>query len=256
MENKIETWTEEKIRRRTFFSFAAFAVLGASGVGAWRWFRGQAKTDKRLSALSRKVLNFNEKVNTQLFNEGQLAPVYPKSMAALKPRSNGKDGLRTPINLDEWRLQVDGLNGTDKIAFTIADIKTLPKQELIFDFKCVEGWNQIVHYGGVKFSDFLEKYNLGINPETKKPFQYVGLTTPDGKYYVGVDMKSILHSQTLLAFELNGQPLSDKHGSPLRLITPLKYGVKNLKRIGRLFFSDTPPPDFWHRQGYDYDLAL
>ncbi len=252
MKNQTENWTEEKIKRRTFFSFAAFAALGLSGVGAWRWFRNQPKTDKRLSALNRKALAFNEKVNAKLFDPSHLAPTYPKSMASTKPRANGKDGLRTAINLDEWQLNIDGF---DK-SISMNDIKSLPKQELVFELKCVEGWSQIVHYGGVRFADFIEKYSLGINPDTKKLFQYIGLATPDGKYYVGMDMKSMLHSQTLLAFELNGQPLPDKHGAPLRLITPLKYGVKNLKCIGRLFFSETPPPDFWHRQGYDYDLAL
>jgi DMSO/TMAO reductase YedYZ molybdopterin-dependent catalytic subunit len=252
MKNQTENWTEEKIKRRTFFSFAAFVAVGASGVGAWRWFKNLPKTDNRLSPLSRKVLAFNEKLNAKLFDPNHLAPTYPVSMASTKPRANGKDGLKTPINLDEWQLKIDGF---DKM-IQLNDIKTLPKQELIFEFKCVEGWSQIVHYGGVRFSDFLEKYKLGINPDTQKLFQYVGLATPDGKYYVGMDMKSMLHSQTLLAFELNGQPLPDKHGAPLRLITPLKYGVKNLKRIGRLFFSETPPSDYWHRQGYDYDLAL
>ncbi len=252
MKNQTENVTEENIRRRTFLSFAAFAALGAGGVGAWRWFRNQPKTDKRLSALNRKVLDFNEKVNNKLFDPNHLAPTYPVSMASIKPRANGKDGLKTPLNIDEWRLNIDGFDKT----ITLNDIKALSKQELIFEFKCVEGWSQIVHYGGVRFSDFLKKYNLGINPDTNEPFKYVGLATPDGKYYVGIDMKTVLHSQTLLAFELNGQPLPDKHGAPLRLITPLKYGVKNLKRIGRLFFSETPPPDYWHRQGYDYDLAL
>ncbi len=252
MKNQTENWTEENIKRRTFLSFAAFAALGAGGVGAWRWFRNQPKTDKRLSALNRKVLDFNEKVNNKLFDPSHLAPTYPVSMAATKPRANGKDGLKTPLNLDEWQLKIDGLTDIIKIN----DITILPKQELVFEFKCVEGWSQIVHYGGVRFSDFLKKYNLGINPDTNEPFKYVGLATPDGKYYVGIDMKTALHSQTLLAFELNGQPLPDKHGAPLRLITPLKYGVKSLKRIGRLFFSETLPPDYWHRQGYDYDLAL
>jgi DMSO/TMAO reductase YedYZ molybdopterin-dependent catalytic subunit len=55
---------------------------------------------------------------------------------------------------------------------------------------------------------------------------------------------------------MNGKELTPEHGAPLRLIIPTKYGIKNLKRIGRMFFSDTPPRDYWHEQGYDYDAAL
>ena len=45
-------------------------------------------------------------------------------------------------------------------------------------------------------------------------------------------------------------------GYPLRLIIPVKYGIKNIKRIGTIFFSDTRPKDYWYERGYDYDAAL
>ena len=69
-------------------------------------------------------------------------------------------------------------------------------------------------------------------------------------------MASALHPQTLLAYELNGQPITAPHGAPLRLIIPVKYGVKNLKRIGRMFFADERPRDFWAERGYDYYVGL
>jgi DMSO/TMAO reductase YedYZ molybdopterin-dependent catalytic subunit len=65
-------------------------------------------------------------------------------------------------------------------------------------------------------------------------------------------MPSALHPQTILAYEMNGRPLAADHGAPLRLIIPLKYGIKHLKRIGVLYFSDSPPPDYWAERGYDY----
>jgi len=86
--------------------------------------------------------------------------------------------------------------------------------------------------------------------------QYVGLETPDKKYYVGIDMPSALHPQTLLAYEVNDQPLPGKHGQPLRLIIPVKYGIKNLKRIGSITFSNSRPRDYWAEQGYDYYSGL
>ncbi|WP_262886746.1 molybdopterin-dependent oxidoreductase [Mucilaginibacter humi] len=82
------------------------------------------------------------------------------------------------------------------------------------------------------------------------------METPDKKYYVGLDMDSALHPQTLLAYEMNDKPVPLNHGAPLRLIIPVKYGVKNLKRIGSITFSNTRPRDYWAEVGYDYYLGL
>ena len=81
------------------------------------------------------------------------------------------------------------------------------------------------------------------------------LVTPDEEYYVGLDMHSAIHPQTLLCYEINGQPLSLAHGAPLRLVTPLKYGIKHLKRIGTIAFADQRPADYWAEQGYDWDAG-
>ena len=65
-------------------------------------------------------------------------------------------------------------------------------------------------------------------------------------------MPYTLHPQTLLAYELNGEPLSPAHGAPQRLAIPVKYGIKNLKRIGTLRFADDRPADYWAEYGYDW----
>lgn len=86
--------------------------------------------------------------------------------------------------------------------------------------------------------------------------KFIGMQTPNGEYYVGLDMPSALHPQTMLAYEMNGQSLTMEHGFPLRLIVPVKYGIKNLKCIGLLFFSNTKPRDYWAQRGYDYYAGL
>jgi len=82
------------------------------------------------------------------------------------------------------------------------------------------------------------------------------METPDGKYQVGLDMESALHPQTILAYEMNEAPLQSIHGAPLRLIIPVKYGIKNLKCIGKIVFSNQRPPDYWAKRGYDYYSGL
>ena len=106
-------------------------------------------------------------------------------------------------------------------------------------------------WGGAKLSDFAAAHAASLKD---KP--WVGLETPDGDYYVGLDRASAMHPQTLLAYEMNGQPLTDGHGAPLRLLIPVKYGVKNLKRIGKITFTDVRPHDYWAENGYDYDSGF
>lgn len=250
---------DRRIKRRTFISFSVFTILGSAFYGVWSWFRSLPRADNRLSWLSRNVLQFNERVNSVFYSNGHLAPEYPRSMAVAKPRRNGNVGMNREFDPASWILQVQ--TGESVLVLTLEELRSLPKMEIVFDFKCIEGWHEIVHYGGVRFSDFLQHFGLGkisehLTTESGPWYRYVGLETPDKKYYVGMDMKSMLHPQTILCYELNGKSLPYNHGAPLRLITPVKYGVKNLKRIGRLFFSNEPPPDYWHRRGYDYDLGL
>ncbi len=82
------------------------------------------------------------------------------------------------------------------------------------------------------------------------------MQTPSQEYYVGLDMPSALHSQTLLCYEMNGAPLAIENGAPLRLRIPTKYGIKNIKRIGTITYTDQRPADYWAEQGYDWYAGL
>lgn len=147
------------------------------------------------------------------------------------------------------------------LLLTLDDIRALPRVEMTTELKCIEGWSTIVNWAGARFSDFAALYQPptriggGTSDARERPHElvrYVGLETPDGGYYVGMDMPSALHPQTLLCYEMNGQPLTPEHGAPLRLVAPVKYGIKHIKRIGRITFTDERPGDFWAERGYDW----
>jgi hypothetical protein len=145
------------------------------------------------------------------------------------------------------------------LLLSLDDIKTLPRIEMTTELKCIEGWSTIVNWAGARFSDFTARFlpatKSGSQPDINRPSDfapYVSLVTPDGGYYVGMDMQSMLHPQTLLCYEMNGAPLTLEHGAPLRLVTSTKYGIKQLKRIGRIAFTNERPADFWGERGYDW----
>ena len=251
-----ETTVEQQIKRRTFISFGLFGVYVAGAVGAWRWLYKSPEEVPGITggtrAPLRKALNKTEIFFRRLaFNENHLVKTYPKEMAAKQVRFNSDIGTEGVLPPEKWSLQVTKKNG-QVLKITLNQLKQLPKTEIIYDFKCVEGWDQISHWGGLKFADFIKHF--GLEEEAKMDF--VGMETPDQKYYVGIDMPSALHPQTLLAYEVNDKPLPGRHGQPLRLIIPVKYGIKNLKRIGNITFSNTRPRDYWAELGYDYYSGL
>ena len=257
--------------RRSFLIGGAAAVAGYFG---YSWLR---QPDNFY--LFERMFRFNENVSQTFFESSDLAPEFPRELAGA--RVNGLIGMGEDFNADSWRLQVTGLSNpqqfpqyTDAISFSaeeiapkssglifsLDEIKSLPRTEMTTELKCIEGWSIICNWSGVRFSDFAAQFfpvlrtgaapNLQNLPENLT--QYVSLVTPDRGYYVGWDMQSILHPQTLLAYEMNGAPLKPEHGAPLRLVSTTKYGIKQLKRIGRIEFTNERPADYWAEQGYDW----
>jgi DMSO/TMAO reductase YedYZ molybdopterin-dependent catalytic subunit len=177
------------------------------------------------------------------------------------PRVNGSIGLESSLDLTRWRLQVIGAAGARaRRLFTLDDIKALPRVEMTAELRCIEGWSEVVHWAGARLADLASV--TGLATRSGRPADpisnahdlpgYAALETPDREYYVGLDMASALHPQTLLCYEMDGRPLTPAHGAPLRLVIPVKYGIKNLKRIGTIHFTDDRPADYWAERGYDW----
>jgi len=144
--------------------------------------------------------------------------------------------------------------GTPGLLLTMDDLMKLPKVEFVTEFKCIEGWSSITQWGGVRLRDLIEMYP----PEKvngREP-RYVYMETPDGNYYGGYDMAAARHPQSLLVTEMGGQPLGQEHGAPLRLHMPIKYGYKQLKRVGLIAYMDSKPDDYWTKLGYDWYAGI
>jgi DMSO/TMAO reductase YedYZ molybdopterin-dependent catalytic subunit len=235
-------------------------VGAAAGVAGWAWLTTRPQAGG-LSYPLRRTLEFNEELAEGYFKEARLTRTFPREMAA-EPRLDGDEGLSAEFDPSTWRLQV--MSAGEARTVTLEDIKRLRRVEMTTEHKCIEGWSTIVNWAGARLSDFAAAYNLATRNGTPPDFRnrprdlvcYVGLETPDGGYYVGLDMPSAMHPQTLLCYEMGGRPLTLAHGAPLRLVTTVKYGIKSIKRIGRIAFTDERPRDFWSEQGYDWYAGL
>jgi DMSO/TMAO reductase YedYZ molybdopterin-dependent catalytic subunit len=235
--------TSREISRLTRRSFLKGGIAAAAGFGTWLWIRDSFHEGGVPSPL-RRAEEADDVFSHALFSDTRLARTFDVADIG-EARTNGDIGLADDPEPD-WKLEIDGANPV-----TLDQIKALPKIEQITQFKCIEGWNYIMKWAGAKLSDVAAAHASSL---MQKP--WVGLETPDGDYYVGLDRASAMHPQTLLAYEMNGQPLTNEHGAPLRLVIPVKYGVKNLKRIGKITFTDVRPHDYWAENGYDYDSGF
>ncbi len=255
-EEQVDEKTAGKYRKKSSYALLLFLGLVLLAFAGWKWLRNQplvaGKNGGGIQQPLRQVLDINEEVYKGLYSTRNLVKEYPRSKAAPRARVNGNIGMKKE-NFDPatWQLKIIKNNG-DTLYVTLDEIKQLPRIDVVFNFKCIEGWSQITWWTGTRFSELIKKYHLGKESEMK----YVGMKTPDQEYYVGIDMPSILHPQTILCYELNGRPLPMDQGYPLRLIIPVKYGVKHLKRIGFISFANTRPPDYWAEKGYDYYTGL
>ncbi|NNC80976.1 MAG: molybdopterin-dependent oxidoreductase [Acidimicrobiales bacterium] len=240
--------SEAEFRIRSRRSFLTGGAAVAAGLYGWRRILDDEPVD-RIPGILRSMHERNGDIWQALYSPDRMAPTFDPSDAR-RLRVNGRHGVREEIDLTTWSAQVIGSQGEQIGEHPIADFHTLPFTEMTVEHKCVEGWSEVVTWGGTPFANFAASYSAEADAD------YVGLQTPDGDYYVGLERDAMLHPQTLLAWELNGEPLTQLHGAPLRLVTPLKYGIKQLKRIGRIEFTDTRPPDYWGERGYDYYSGL
>ena len=237
---------KKKMSVRSRRSFLVGSVAALTGILGWRWMPDEIKAN-----LLRRTFEFNERVSQIFYSPKRLAREFRPDQIT-EARINSDLGIADPVDISDYRLIVRGLT-VSEITLTLNDVKHLPRTEMITEFKCIEGWSYIAKWAGVRISDLVASIAPDVNFENLP--QYVAMNTPDEKYFVGWDTPAIIHPQTLLAYELNGEPLSQEHGAPLRIASPNKYGIKQIKRVALIEFTNERPRDFWalpQNGGYDW----
>ncbi len=163
------------------------------------------------------------------------------------------------IQPKNWRLRVDGLCSTPQI-FDIKQIYSFSKDSQDSRMKCVECWSARAEWAGFRFQQ-LEK----ICPPL--PNAVGVLFHCEDEYQEYLTLEELRHPRTLIATHMNGKPLSDEHGFPIRVIIPFKYGYKNPKAIHKMEYVSNLTYGTWSRigsystdgtilPGYDHPLEL
>ncbi len=234
-----------KMNRRKFLKWSLLSIAGFFGLRKL----ADSESELGINWPLRKAMEINDRFWQANFDSKSRAPETPSTKDA--PRINGDIGMDEQVS-PNWHLVVSAPALEQDLSFSLADIKKLPAVTESFEFKCIEGWSRNVTCKGVRFSDFVKSLNEDVLAE----YPYASLTSVNGEYYVSMDQKSLWHSQTLLCYEMNGAELKMENGYPLRLITSVKYGVKNIKQLGSIAFVNSPPADYWAERGYGDYLGL
>src|SRR5438105_4743337 len=198
--------------------------------------------------LLQRGVEFSDWASGKLFRGSKLAPTFAASSVVPfeKFPYNFYDVVDPEVDLDAWKLHVSG--AVDKPGeYTLAQIRALPKLDQNIRHICVEGWDVIGNFGGTRISDFLRL----VGADTS--VNYVAVECADD-YYESIDMATALHPQSLLCYEMYGEPLDRGHGAPLRLNLPTKLGYKQAKYLTRLTVANVLPANhgYWEDQGYSW----
>ena len=172
-------------------------------------------------------------------------------------KNNYNGATPEPAYISGWKLTLEGLASGLSVSLDIRKLMNrFSVHEQITRFVCVEGWSAIAWWAGLRFDDLLHAYPPNSQAKWARVESSVNLDNsgnPD-PYVVSIDLATARHPQTLLATHHDGHPLTLEHGAPLRLLVPVKLGLKNVKAITRIIYSAEEPRDYWAPYGYSsYD---
>jgi DMSO/TMAO reductase YedYZ molybdopterin-dependent catalytic subunit len=189
---------------------------------------------------------WNERFQSLLLSPSRLAKTEPES--DLTP--NGafpayKISAEVPLAPAGWALKVGGLVQRPG-HFSLADLRRMTRSEVRVRHHCVEGWSAVASWHGVALRDLAEV--VGADPRAP----YVEFRSFDEGYWSSWDRASVMHPQTILAYGMNGEPLSPSYGAPLRLYSAVKLGYKMVKYLTEVNFLPVQTGGYWEDQGYEW----
>ena len=257
-------------RRSLLKGFAALGGVAASGcdrLSREPHFRSALDAANGLTYRAQRVLIGADRLAPE-YSEADISPVF---------HANGSTDPQDDEYLDlvgghfaDWRLKVHGLVERE-LSLSLADLRGLRARTQITRHDCVEGWSCIGKWTGAPLAEVLS--HAQVKPEARFVVFHCADTLGDSggfsdidpenlRYYESIDLIDAAHPQTILAYDMNGAPLTVTHGAPLRLRLERQLGYKMAKYIMRIelvrSFADLHGGrgGYWEDRGYEWYAGI
>lgn len=254
--------SKKLIDRRRFLTNALqtaglLALAGCDNLTQSSWFPLLLSKTERLTSRAQRALT-SKNAMAKEYTEADLSKVFP---------ANGNTDPGTSIyqtlaenNFTDWKLEIGGLVQRPT-SYSLGEIHTMPSRTQITRHDCVEGWSAIAKWKGVPLREFIEKATP--HPSAKYVvFHCADIDDEQIPYYESIALDDAYHPQTILAYEMNDQPLDIAHGAPLRLRIERQLGYKHAKYVMRIELVESLEKigngkgGYWEDQGYEWYAGI
>jgi DMSO/TMAO reductase YedYZ molybdopterin-dependent catalytic subunit len=231
----------------------AFAAAAAATLSAC----DKLNQSKPVMTVVDSAEGLTRRVQRLILSAGQLAPEYKPADISPVFRANGSRDVDTDVyrgyaanGFKDWRLDIGGLVD-HPLSLSLDDLRRRATRTQITRHDCVEGWSCIAQWTGAQLGPILQE--AGLKPTARFiVFYCADVIDPQAgaQYYESIGLADAFHPQTLLAYEMNGQPLPTAHGAPLRLRVERQLGYKQAKYVMKISAVDSLAPIHGGKGGY------
>lgn len=257
--NKDNELTRRSLLTRILAGACALMLGGCQKLSESAWFTRILSTGEKATYRAQRLF-ISRKAMAQEFTKADRSPRF---------RSNGTSIPNNPAysamadkGFADFRLEVGGLVERP-MSYSLSDIRSLPSRTQTTRHDCVEGWSAIGEWKGARLSALLE----AVRPKHNVRYVVFHCADPmeeDGSspYYESIDMEDAFHPQTILAYELNDEPLPVANGAPLRLRLERQLGYKMAKYVMRIELVEDfsgiagGKGGYWEDQGYEWYAGI
>jgi DMSO/TMAO reductase YedYZ molybdopterin-dependent catalytic subunit len=248
-------------RRRFLLRAAQLSGLlflsGCVDLSRKEWIQKILSSAEGLTRRAQRLIT-PRKAMAREYTEADLSPIFPMN-GTENPDTDEYRAL-AENHFADWELEVGGLV-EQPTSFSLAELRRLPSRIQITRHDCVEGWSAIGKWRGVPLSLILQK----VRPRSEARYVVFHSADPDEEgqyYYESIDFEDAYHPQTILAYDLNDQPLPIGNGAPIRLRLERQLGYKMAKYVMQIElverFDDIAggKGGYWEDQGYEWYAGI
>ena len=253
---------ERAMERRRFLkgtlgAASLVALSGCDNLTQSSWFPAILSKAERWTETAQRAITPQNALAKE-YGEADISKIFPVN-GNTDPGTE-QYAQHVAQNFSEWTLDVVGLVQMPR-SWSLAALKELPSRTQITRHDCVEGWSAIGKWTGVPLGDLM--HQVEPLPNARYAVFHCADVDDEGvSYYESIAVADCYHPQTILAYELNGEPLDVPHGAPLRLRFERQLGYKQAKYVMKVALVESlagiggGKGGYWEDQGYEWYAGI